>query len=390
MIEPAVLRAPARSTPWHRRLGLLDSGLLVVALLAAATEGVSIVLGQSGGGFAALFVSAAGVLLGRRVPWLGLVLTSVAPLTAAVLGFEPIALWTIAVFTCCSVALKGRSAIGVSLTAAVPVYLAIVVAGQTGFVNSEAFTAVALIVAASMAGSALHSRQDYWDEQAARAQDAALARDREIEARVTEERLRIARDLHDVVGHEVASLGIHLGVLEVSLPEDAVQARLALGAARAGVKSVLQETQRILRVLRTEDDAVDATSPAPSYDGIARLVDGARATGTEIEGTLCEPPDRIDPEVGSAAFRIVQELLTNFRRHGCGTLRLSTGIEQDVLRIEAWNDVAAIAPGSMDQRGYGLTGMRERAASAGGSLVIMRTTDIFTAEARLPLNGRRP
>lgn len=390
MTEIAAARALIRRPPWYRRPEVIDLVVFAVAALAAVTEACLIALGSSHGGYAALAVSAVGLLVARRLRWLGLVLTAVAPLADAALGYEPLVLWTITVFTCFSVTLRGTSAVAVSFAAGAPVYLAIVLAGQTGFVNPEAFTALALVVAAGAAGSAVHSRQDYWDEQERRAQDAALAREREIDGRVTEERLRIARDLHDVVGHEIAALGIHLGVLEVNLPKDADRAWDALAAARQDVKSVLHETQRILQILRTDDDAADASRPAPSYEGITTLVATATADGSDIDADLCDLPERIDPEVGSAAFRIVQECITNFQRHGSGALRLTTTVDRGVLRIEAQNDVSPgrqARSGGRTKRGYGLTGMRERAASAGGGVTVDQSEEAFAVTALLPVDG---
>lgn len=365
--------------------------MLIVSLTAILTEAVLIPMGSSKGGYVGLAIAFVGVALARRYLWLGVALTAIAPLIDALLGKEPLVLWTIAIFTAMSVTLRGLPAVGVALTVAVPVYGAIVRASPLGFVDPVAFTAVAFAFAASATGSAVRNRYGYWLEREQRARDEIANREADVTRRITEERLRIARDLHDVVGHEVAVLGIHLGVLEVTLPADAGEARASLEAARSDVQAILHETQRILQVLRTDgsvaSDGDDRSRPAPDFTGIEGLVSSRRASGVLIDATICDVPDRLDPEVSTAAFRIVQEALTNFQRHGTGTLSLSIRAEAGMLTITASNTKSTIGTGQVLARGYGLIGMRERASSAGGRLIVDDTGRTFTVTAIVNLSG---
>jgi signal transduction histidine kinase len=373
--------------PWNGRPQKLDAISVVVSLLAAAVEPVHIAQRHAGsGGYLALAVTVAGVILSRKFPWPGVVAVAAGSLVAAAFSWDPLVLWTIAVFTVFSVTLRGLPGPPVGLVVAATVFTAVVVADGLGPIDPIAFTAAATSLAAAGAGSAVRSRQRYLGELQQRNRDALRRRDAETKRRVTEERLRIARDLHDLVGHEVALLGIHLGVAEVNLPEGAVEAREAVESARTGIQAVLQETQRILHVLRSDDPNEDLSRPSPAYAGILELVRSFRDAGAQINAELCEAPSHIDTEVSSAAYRIVQEALTNSQRHGQGPVTVTTNIEGPLLIITALNAKPAGRPESGSTRGYGLIGMRERAISAGGQLLVDDGERMFRAVATLRLD----
>ena len=250
---------------------------------------------------------------------------------------------------------------------------------------TPAIAGMAAIIAAAT-GSSIRGNRRYWMELDARARDAVATREAEAERRVAQERVRIARDLHDVVGHEVALISMHLGAAEVHLSPDAHAARTDLDAVRIGVQSVLAGTQQILKVLRAGHDD-DQTSPAAGYEHIGELVEAARRAGLDVAATISKPSHPLSRPVSVAAFRIVQEALTNAQRHGTGAVSLRIGVDDDAVSIEVVN-VRRPAPSASTRSGYGLVGMRERASSVGGWIDVRLDENLFWLWAHLPVDRR--
>ncbi|MFI8228451.1 sensor histidine kinase [Streptomyces sp. NPDC085900] len=203
----------------------------------------------------------------------------------------------------------------------------------------------------------------------ARARREQWARDRAERAqaarrRADEERLRIARELHDVLAHSISVINVQAGVGLALLDTDPEQARAALTTIKAASKEALGEVRQVLDTLRTPGDAPRA--PAPGLDRLPELVQQAASAGltVDVEGA----PPRLTPGTDLAAFRIVQEALTNVVRHsGSRHARVHVGHDSAALRLRIDDDgpaTGADAGGS----GNGLAGMRERAAALGGTI----------------------
>ncbi|KQO11690.1 hypothetical protein ASF06_03400 [Agreia sp. Leaf244] len=374
---------------WFRRPALLDRITLVVIGLASATEFVAPPL--QGHGFIAwvpLIVSLLGIAASYRWRWLGVALIAAAPFVSNAVAWDPLMSWNLAVFAAFSLTVRGGPAVRVALLIGLSNYVSVALFQNQGLVYPVAIVAAAFALAAAAAGSAAYSQDRYRRELEQRALAALATRDAEANQRVSEERLRIARDLHDVVGHEIAVLNMHLGVAEVNLPIEADTAHSSLVAARANVQAVLSETQRLLHVLRTDDVDDGSSRPTPDLGGIARLIESYRSAGVDVRAELCEAPDAIDAEVSTAAFRIVQEALTNSQRHGPGAVSVTTKADAGILTITVTNARARRAPRTVaTRRGYGLIGMRERATSAGGRLEVVDTDDAFSVVATLRVDG---
>jgi signal transduction histidine kinase len=198
----------------------------------------------------------------------------------------------------------------------------------------------------------------------ARAEFAERTREEEARRRVAEERLRIARDVHDVVGHSLATIALQAGVAEHLLDGREDRARESMAAIRRLSRDALREVSAMLGVLR-EDDGAAARAPAPDVEQLPRLVADMRSAGLQVELELAD--GRVPEVVGGAAYRIVQESLTNVVRHaGDGARARVRVIAGDHgVEVEVSDDGRGAAPDSHD--GNGLTGMRERAAALGGS-----------------------
>ncbi|GAA0980462.1 histidine kinase [Acrocarpospora macrocephala] len=380
----------SRSPVWFRQPEVLHAGTYVVIALAAVVEAVHVVAG--GGGamvLGSLLLTVAGAALAWWHPWPGLLLAVAGCVIAATAGWLPLVEWSITVFTLFSFTLKGRPAVRGTLVTGATLYAAVVIAERYDFLSITAFTAMATAMAAGAIGSALRIHQQYWRSLEQRAADAIATRDIEATRRVAEERLRIARDLHDVVGHQIAVVSMHLGIAEVSLPPEAHPARAALASARTAVRSVLTETQRILYVLRrgTPDDD-GALHPAPDLARLPELIDSFQRIGLRVKSTIDEMPREIDPIVSVTIFRIVQEALTNAHRHGNGTAEVSVTIANGHILIDVANGRRRDGTTRHAGSGYGLLGMRERVSSAGGRLTVIDDDgDRFQVSVTLMTDG---
>jgi signal transduction histidine kinase len=218
-----------------------------------------------------------------------------------------------------------------------------------------------------------------------RASDLVAAEKLEGERSLVEERLRIARDLHDLVGHEVAVVNMHLGVAEVSLPIGAERAGVALAAARVAVQSVLTETQQILVLLRRADGESGTSDPAPGPEQLAVLVASFQGIGLDVEADLrLLAESTLTPAVGLTLYRVVQETLTNAHRYGDGATRLSLTSAPGGLVVTVTNLRSSDPQRLSTRRGYGLLGMRERVTAVGGQLQVTSDEETFRVSAVLP------
>jgi signal transduction histidine kinase len=224
-----------------------------------------------------------------------------------------------------------------------------------------------------------------------------LLREQAAEARriVTEERTRIARELHDVVAHRVSLMTVQAGAAKAVAAEDPAAALQAMGAVEEAGRQALGELRHLLGVLRPETD-LDGLGPQPGLADLPRLVEQIRGAGVDVslatDGVSAELPARVD----LFAYRIVQEALTNVLKHaGPGAhAEVRLGTDRTGIVIEVLDDghSAVVMPGSgVDQggpRGHGIVGMRERALLLGGTLDARPSPGGgFRVVAHLPTGG---
>jgi len=218
----------------------------------------------------------------------------------------------------------------------------------------------------------------------ARAEAAAPALARDA---VAAERARMARELHDIVAHSVSIIAVQAGAAEALLDaDDREKARAHVQAVRRTAHEALVELRRLLGVLREEDPEY---RPQPGLDRLEELLEEARRAGLRVELERDGLPERIPAGVDLAAYRIVQEGLTNARRHA-GAVRAVVRVRRDGgrLELEVVNDPASpdVAGGTGGGSGHGLAGMRERARLSGGTLEAGPIDDGgFRVHASLPL-----
>nr|WP_309060864.1 sensor histidine kinase [Streptomyces sp.] len=221
-----------------------------------------------------------------------------------------------------------------------------------------------------------------------RAERAERTREEEARRRVAEERLRIARDLHDLLAHSITLIGVQTSVAAHVLaadPErlDRETVAKALDDIAETCRTARGELRTTLEVLRDHGSG-DARGPLPGLDGVPDLVEAARLAGARVERTVRHGP--VPPAVGAAAYRIVQEALTNAVRHAGPepSVRIDLREEDGALHLSVTDDGTGPAPGG--NPGFGLVGMRERARSVGGTLDAgARAGGGFQVTATLPL-----
>ncbi|MEU1348586.1 sensor histidine kinase [Streptomyces sp. NPDC005795] len=235
----------------------------------------------------------------------------------------------------------------------------------------------AWVVAIVAAAEFVRVRREQWAAQRA---ERAVAERR----RADEERLRMARELHDVLAHSISVINVQAGVGLALLDTDPEQARTALTTIKDASKEALGEVRQVLDTLRTPGDAPRA--PAPGLDRLPELVEQAATAGLTVTVTTDGARGAVPPGADLAAFRIVQEALTNVVRHsGSRTAQVRVGYRTGriTLRIDDEGPATGTDAGGS---GNGLAGMRERAAALGGTIEAgARPDGGFRVRAELPL-----
>lgn len=199
----------------------------------------------------------------------------------------------------------------------------------------------------------------------------------ELRQAASEERLRVARDIHDVVGHSLSMIALQSGVALRVLDADPTQARTSLQAIRSASADALDELRHVLGVFRSEAEL----APTPTLDGLAALVADARTGGVGVTFTPADPTG-VPTAVQTVAHRVVQEALTNAIRHAPGaSVDIDLRREPGLLRVHIADSGG---PTPQPVAGGGLTGMRERVHALGGRLDVRGGTSGLTVTAELP------
>jgi len=347
-----------------------------------------------------LLVAAACLPLAFRLRWPATVLvistaavsvyTLLGYVNGAALGAPMIALYALACQVSARKALAGGAVMLAVLMGAM--YIGNPVSPTWGAFDVTPFMAAV----ACFAGIAVGNRRAY----VASIRDRAEA---DTRRRIDEERLRIARELHDVVAHTMATINVQASAAAALLRDRPEQAAESITAIRAASKDGLRELRAILNVLRHADEALDPTEPAPSLVRLDALAAGVRAAGLPVTVTVTGEPRPLPALTDVAAFRIIQEALTNSIRHaGPATAAVAVRYAGDSLLIEVTDSgrgpagpSGLVGPGgpagATQGAGHGMRGMRERAAAAGGTIEIgPGPAGGFRVAARLPTVSAAP
>ena len=312
-----------------------------------------------------VLVAVAGLVLAarRRYPLPVLAFSTAAVMAYSLLGYvngAPMVAPSIALFVVAE-SLPRRVALTAAVVAGAGLISASLANNPFGATGGGFILIPALIVVPVLAGVAVRSRNAY---------PASIGERAEADAsrRVDEERLRIARELHDIVAHSMATINVQAGVAEHVLADNPAAAGAALRAIKIASKDGLRELRAILNILRQADEA-DPTQPAPGLAQVGGLISGAEQAGLpttlRCSGQVRQLPAGLD----LAAYRIIQESLTNAIRHaGPAAATIELSYNAAALRIEVTDTGRGGAGQHTQATGHGLIGMRERAVSAGGTL----------------------
>ncbi|MFF6954237.1 sensor histidine kinase [Streptomyces iakyrus] len=242
------------------------------------------------------------------------------------------------------------------------------------------------------AGDAVRSRRAFVQAIRERAEKAERTREEEARRRVAEERLRIARDLHDVVAHHIALVNVQAGVAAHVMDKRPDQAKEALAHVREASRSALNELRATVGLLRQSGDPEAPTEPAPGLDRLDELTGTFRSAGLHIEVARADQDTSLPAAVDLAAYRIIQEALTNVQKHAGPQAKA----EVSVVRVGPNIEITVLDDGSgehetQDGGGHGLLGMRERVTALRGTLTTgPRYGGGFRVHAILPVKNRTP
>jgi signal transduction histidine kinase len=212
----------------------------------------------------------------------------------------------------------------------------------------------------------------------------AAERDLKAQAAVAEERARVARELHDIVAHNVSLIAVQAGAAENLMGRDEARARESLHAVQDAARGALAEMRRLLTVLRNEDGE-QGLEPQPGLRDVAGLVEQVRSGGLPVRLHEQGPRPEVPAGVDLSAYRIVQESLTNVRKHaGATATDVVVSYPPGEVVVEVVNDdTGPAATGN----GHGIPGMRERVRLYGGTLEVVRADGRHVVRARLPIGG---
>jgi signal transduction histidine kinase len=253
----------------------------------------------------------------------------------------------------------------------------------------ELLLGVSLWTAVWFAGERVRLRRERIAELLERAERAEHEAERERQLAAAEERTRIARDLHDSAGHAINVILVQAGAARLLSEKDPDRSRGALETIEAVARETLTEIDRLVGALRDEGGLREEGSSVEPPRGVAALESLAqrhRAAGLDVTIAVDGERRPLAPAVDQAAYRIVQESLTNALLHGRGSADVALTFAEDVLEIAVTNPVSPAT--RSDGGGHGIVGMRERAVLAGGRLEAGRSDGVFRVQARLPYAAR--
>ncbi len=246
------------------------------------------------------------------------------------------------------------------------------------FPGPELLLGTPLFAAVWFGGDRTRLRRERVRELEERAQRAEHEAERDRQLAVAEERTRISRDLHDSAGHAINVILVHAGAARLLAEKDPERSRDALETIENVARETLTEIDQLVHALREDDSAT--VEPPVGLAGLDSLAQRHRDAGLDVELAV-SGSHPLAPAVNRAAYRIVQESLTNALRHGSGPAHVTTIYGDEALEIEVTNP--AVADGGTSA-GHGLVGMRERASLVGGTLEAERANGAFSVRARLP------
>jgi signal transduction histidine kinase len=386
-----VRRLPASAWVFDSALALVAAGL-VTALFVPMPRSSGLPRGMLALGYGLVLLHTLPLVARRRFPGTVLALVVASGLAGAALGLPPFFVGPAILVAVYSVAAYGSRWVAVAGLALAEVGLAAVPRTAFGieFEGPALVVFMGLLAAAWLLGQFAHNYRAYAARLEERTTELEQARDELARRAVVEERLRLARELHDVVAHAMSVIAVQSGVGAHVADTNPQEAAKALAAIEATSRAALEELRRLLGVLRQEDEPQGALAPVPGLADLDSLLAEVGKAGLavklQINGTRPPLPAGVD----LSAYRIVQEALTNVVKHaGPAHAQVVVGYRDQDVTLEVIDDGRGAVTSASDGRvgtGHGLIGMRERVQVFGGDLQTgPRPGGGFRVAARLPL-----
>jgi signal transduction histidine kinase len=323
----------------------------------------------------------------RRLPLASLVASMAVLLVWTLVAAPEGSLWPllttlVLVFSVALYASPRHAAAGLGVAAAA---LAVEVASTTNSFGDYAFVG-AFFVGSWLAGRAVRARQQRADELFDRTVRMEVEREEKAREAAMNERGRIARDLHDIISHNVSVMVVQAGAGEQMLQSDPNQTRESLRAIQETGRQARLELRRLLGLMRSGDGP--ALAPQPGLAELETLCEQLRESGLQVDLDVRVERGLLSPGLDLSAYRIIQEALTNALKHGGpGGAQVYVRHEGDALELEVLNDGRA-APADDETGGFGLIGISERVALYGGTFEHGRSNGGgYRLRARLPLSA---
>ena len=378
----------------HRFLQGPAGEFAVLAVAVAATFGGALAFAGGDptarpiwpGGVGLLAVAVAALVWRRRHPVPVLAVTAVAAAAYYLLDFpagvEPVPF---------VIALYGASSYGFRVISVVAAVLATGLVGAVQLVTeprvgpAEVLAVLGWLLLVIVVAEVVRARRDYVVAVEQRAAAAERGREAEAARRVVEERLRIARELHDALAHHISVISVQAGAAILRRDARPELAHELMPTIKQSAADAMRELRATLGVLRDREDV--PLAPRPGLDDLDDLVRGFATAGPEVTTTVTGARCRPAPEVDLTAYRIVQEALTNSTRHAnAGQVRVRLHFGPDELEIQVEDDGTGRAGAAEPGSGTGLVGLAERATAVGGALQAGPGAEGgFRVHARLPL-----
>ena len=245
----------------------------------------------------------------------------------------------------------------------------------------------AVVLAGWLAGENTRARAAYARGAAERAAEREREREERIRQAAFEERVRIARELHDIVAHAMSVIAVRSGVARMVADTDPGEAHEALGIIETTSRRALQEMRRLVGVLRQPADTTAELAPAPGLDGVPDLIADVAHAGVAVRMCVEGEVRHLPPGVDVSAYRIVQEALTNVIRHaGSADTDVFIRYRRGEVEIEVVDDAGPGEPAPV-MAGHGLVGMQERVGLYHGELIAGPTARGFRVLARIPTDS---
>jgi signal transduction histidine kinase len=261
---------------------------------------------------------------------------------------------------------------------------------HSGFPTSPVLFGIVVWGAAWAIGDQVRARRRRHADLVERARRSEHDLQRERRLAAAEERTRIARDLHDSAAHSINVILVQAGAARLLQQRDPAAVRDALTTIEDVARETIGEIDQLVRTLREDSDADtgETIDPPTGLAALETLTERMRNAGLAVEINVEGARRALQPAVDQAAYRILQESLTNAARHGDGQAEIDIAYTATALELTATNPLPSGAAGHDGEQGHGILGMRERATLLGGTLKTSASDGHFRLRARLPYDGR--